>query len=207
MNEQKRLMLGAGVEHAARFCLANSLMLPTVEIVPSGEWYFDVCAFYRPTYIRVCIERTACIGSSGQQWSYPGYITDRTPYGVIAHEIGHHVDVTVSTVKRCYWGDFSESVRLEAREPRLTSYCPNDAEWFAEMMRLFITNPDLLRLIRPRTFRILRDRFAPITDAVASAAVNEHGLTPWDHVLHDAPYRTRIMAARKVEAASKGQLS
>ena len=36
----------------------------------------------------------------------------------------------------------------------LTSYCPNNAEWFAEMFRLSITNSQLLQQLRPRTYKL-----------------------------------------------------
>ena len=76
-----------------------------------------------------------------RRWSYPGYKTDRTPYGVICHELGHHV-----------WCDMvghPEMQRMWAAKARATkkvsSYEPSKEESFAETMRLFLTNPDLLR--------------------------------------------------------------
>lgn len=198
MNENKRILLQAGVKLAEAFCDANRVPMPAVEIVPSASWAFDVCAYYRPVRIFMCVERTAHMGTAGRQWSYPGYVTDRTPYGVIAHELGHHSDVCVSRRTGrayAYWGDYSASVRADAGEPRLTSYCPNDAEWFAEMMRLFITNPDLLRLIRPRTFEIFANKFKPVESR------------EWGEVLANAPLRTIDAAVQKIKAAKRGELA
>ncbi|TWA73960.1 hypothetical protein FBZ83_12627 [Azospirillum brasilense] len=85
------------------------------------------------------------------------------PYGVLAHELGHHVDVLRSTTVDRYRGNFSADLRRQASEPKLTNYCPDDGEWFAEMFRLFVTNPDLLRGLRPRTYAALIERgFCPV---------------------------------------------
>src|SRR5579872_1179671 len=100
-------LFNEGVVLITAFCAANELTLPTVEIVPANEWDFKECAYYRPTYIKICIDKCARIGTEGREWSYPGYTVDRTPYGVLAHEIGHHADVTRSKTKRSYYGDFS----------------------------------------------------------------------------------------------------
>ena len=58
----------------------------------------------------------------------------------------------MSLKKFSYFGDYSLKLRRESGERQITSYCPNDAEWFAEIMRLFITNHALLYTIRPKTW-------------------------------------------------------
>lgn len=82
-------------------------------------------------------------------------------------------------------------MRAASRDQPLTSYCPNDAEWFAEMFRLFVTNPDLLRLIRPATFDLIASDFRPSVTAA------------WDTVLESAPARTVVAAKRKIEDARR----
>lgn len=171
------------------FCALNELPVPEFRPVESKDWRFSVCAYYRPTYISICLAKCSAIGLGAMAWSYPGYTADRTPYGVLAHELGHHVDVHCSKQAGPYYGDYSTQVRQRSQnEERLTSYCPNDAEWFAEMFRLFLTNPDMLSLIRPRTYSILRTKFAPVVHA------------KWREVLRDAPARTLAAAERKVNA-------
>lgn len=123
-------------------------------------------------------------------WSFPGYVIDRTPYGVLQHEQGHAVDFLCGTGGGAYFSDFSQTVRKLAGEERLTNYCPNDAEWFAEMFRLFVTNSDLLRRVRPRTFGLLRTYFRPVIDH------------DWRVVLRDAPDRTIEQALKKIAAAT-----
>jgi hypothetical protein len=65
-----------------------------------------------------------------------------------------------------YYGGYSVNVRRRSGEKRLTSYCPNDEEWFAEMFRLFVTNHALLHEIRPKTWDILiDDGWIPVSDS------------------------------------------
>ncbi|MBK3799467.1 hypothetical protein GAY33_09545 [Azospirillum brasilense] len=106
---------------------------------------------------------------------------------MLAHELGHHVDVLRSTTVDRYRGNFSADLRRQSGEPKLTNYCPDDGEWFAEMFRLFVTNPDLLRGLRPRTH----------------AALIERGFTPlwsddWRARLAGAPERTIAINERRV---------
>lgn len=182
----KRQMLTDGIALMRTFCAANNLLVPPVNVQPKSKWPFGVCAYYRPTKIELCLEACANIGKAGMAWSFPGYTVDRTPYGVIQHELGHHVDVTHSTAFNRYRGDFSINLRKETGENPISGYCPDDGEWFAEIFRLFVTNPDLLRIIRPETYKRLADKFTPvITDS-------------WDTVLAQAPERTKNACAKKI---------
>jgi len=178
-HETKASLLARGAALMARFCTANALEVPQLTIVKREGWSFDACAYYRPVEVTICVEKCAAIGVAGMAWSFPGHSTDRTPYGVIAHELGHHADWSRSERKGRYYGDFSIAMRARCAEAPLTSYCPNDAEWFAEMFRLFVTNPDLLHQLRPRTFRdLLGMGFVPVFN------------DPWYARLAGAPERT-----------------
>ena len=124
----------------------------------------------------------AAIGTAGRQWSYPGHTVDRTPYGVIAHELGHHVDgAHGSAPSREGYG---ARWRVETREKPLTGYCRDDNEWFAEMFRLFITNPNLLRLERPKTHALMMDQWSPAETRA------------WDVVLASAPRQLELLRRR-----------
>lgn len=185
----KLALFTSGAHVMTRFCDRNELPAPAIARKDSHAWPFGVCAYYRKGETTICVERCASLGTAGRAWSWPGYTVDRTPYGVLQHELGHHVDVMRSTRKGNYYGDFSLRLREAAGEDPITSYCPNDAEWFAEMFRVFVTNPDLLRLVRPRTYRELVSSFAPLfTDT-------------WRDRLKDAPARTIAAAERKIEGA------
>lgn len=186
----KESLMARGRKVMETFCGANAVPPPEIRESDSGKWSWSMCAYYRPTRgIVICVPRCAAIGTVGRQWSYPGYTVDRTPYGVVQHELGHHVDVLRGERKGAYWSEFSAAVRGTAGEKPITSYCPNDAEWFAEMFRVFVTNPDFLLQLRPRTHRELRACFEPVfTDT-------------WRERLAGAPARTITAAERKVEEA------
>lgn len=183
-------LLRRGREVMAAFCGENSMPVPSIAEVERSAWRFDACAYYRRGVTTICVAKCAAIGAVGRQWSFPGYIVDRTPYGVVQHELGHHVDVIKGNRRGAYWSDFSAVLRGRAGEKQITSYCPNDAEWFAEMFRVFVTNPDLLRLLRPRTYREMRSCFRPVFSDT------------WRDRLRDAPARTIAAAERKIELSS-----
>lgn len=186
----KRTMFEKGLELHKEFCAANKLKPPTV-VENDIAKRFGTCAFYRPHQITICVNACAHIGTAAQAWSFPGYVIDRTPYGVIQHEQGHAADHGLANRGKAdrYFSDFSVNLRAASGEDKLTNYCPNDAEWFAEMFRLFVTNSDLLKRVRPRTYALLREHFKPVVDA------------PWTRVLKGAPERTLAQAAKKIEAA------
>jgi hypothetical protein len=182
-----------GRDLMTRFCAANNVPEPAIELAPSNGWAFGVCAYYRRSKINLCLAKCAPIGLAGASWSYPGYTVDRTPYGVIQHELGHHVDVQRSQRVGPYFGDFSIGMRKTSGEEPITSYCENDYEWFAEMFRLFVTNPDLLSKVRPRTYAAMRDHFEPVVTET------------WEQVLVNAPDRTIKQAGKKVAEAQPKQ--
>lgn len=187
MNNPTKIELFArGEALMTQFCQMNSLPIPQVNLVPSRQWRFAFCAYYRPMKIEICLAKCAAIGVAGPAWSYPGYTVDRTPYGVLQHELGHHVDVMKGEATSGYTSHFSRDIRKQSGEAKLTNYCPNNGEWFAEMFRLFVTNPDLLRALRPVTYGLLLDHFTPV--------VNQN----WAQVLQDAPTRTMQAALKKV---------
>lgn len=146
------------------FCKLNpKLAVPKFELQSREEWYFpDNCAYYREKCgIRMCLPLTANVATEPivRNWNWPGNTTDRTPYGVIAHELGHHADVCSSIRRGGYTGNFSIEMRLVSGEKPITSYCPNDGEWFAEMFRLFVTNAALLKALRPKTYDLMVKRW------------------------------------------------
>jgi hypothetical protein len=183
---EKQRLTESGKDLVESFCEFNGLRTPRFDVREPKDWRVSACGYYRPETIFLCPTRCAAIGVSGMAWSYPGYIIDRTPHGVMAHELGHHVDYVRSEDKGSYGGDFSERMRAASGEPKLTNYCPNDWEWFAEMFRLFVTNPLLLEAVRPRTFSLL-----------IASGLKPVGNKPWREVLKDAPLRTQLQAEKK----------
>lgn len=167
-------LVKAGIRRCEEFLNVNKISSLNLQVVPVHEWPFDVCAFYRPysnndkknriPSISICLGHCAypCGDVMSRAWSWPGNTTDRTPYGVMAHETAHHIDWEAGEIKHTYFSEYGINVMVKSGEPRLTNYCPNPSEWFAEMGRLFITNPALLKLLRPKTYAIIRERFKPV---------------------------------------------
>lgn len=189
--KSKQTLLDEGIALMEQFCDVNGIKVPSVQLHETSVWRFGVCAYYRPTQIEICLGKCASIGVAAMAWSYPGYTVDRTPYGVIQHELGHHVDVQHSTKIDRYRGDFGENMRAISGEKPISGYSPDYGEWFAEMFRLFVTNPDLLKHLRPVTHGLLLEHFTPvITDA-------------YDVVLANAPQRTQDACKKKVASEKK----
>lgn len=117
-----------------RWCELNKIKPPAIETINRESPYFDrinTCAFYRPHTIRIMVEKCASKGYGGRAWSWPGYTVDRTPYGVLQHELGHHVDNHFfdgnhSDAKN-YGGVFSKRIYDQSGEPPLTGYLGTDS--------------------------------------------------------------------------------
>ena len=170
MTKSKQQLFELGVDRVITFCTLNDIEPPIITIVPKSGWFFNVCAYYRQKEgIKICLEKcqVPCSESLNRNWTWPGNVIDREPYGVLAHELGHHCDVLEGI--RCELDVYRYSSRVSTyihqetgEEKKLTNYCENNAEWFAEMFRLFVTNPLLLKELRPRTYRSLRRRWKPL---------------------------------------------
>jgi hypothetical protein len=144
----KAELLELGRKHIYQWCDINGFEKgPDIRAHWEGICPFGVCAYYRNSVIDIWPNMCAAVGMAGRQWSYPGYVVDRTPFGVLAHELGHHIDNAGGPAG----GELSHILRPIDPKP-LTSYCPDDNEWFAELFRLFVTNPDLLKAVRPKIF-------------------------------------------------------
>lgn len=176
-----------GKLHISAWCAMNEVEGPKVN-PRVGDPDFGVCAYYRDGEIEIWVKSCAAIGLVGRQWSYPGYVVDRTPYGVLAHELGHHVDRqhgAAGGVRSHLWRP------LDAAP--LTGYCPNDNEWFAELFRLFVTNPDLFRAVRPKICDLFEEDWALDVEK-----------RPWQGVLADSP-RHIAAAQNKIKAAGRAR--
>lgn len=106
-------------------------------------------------------------------FSWVGHATDVTEAGIVAHEIGHALEERLGwqVVSRAMWAWSND-------EPTLTNYrARRTTEDFAEVVRLLILNPELLRLLRPRRYRFL----------TVNAGVKLSETRSWREVLHDAP--------------------
>jgi hypothetical protein len=108
--------------------------------------YYDHWVFVNVPHTAMPVQKPAV-----RAWSWPGWKTDRTALGVVAHEVGHHVE--------CVWGPplsrrWAEELKRNRKRP-ISGYEPTAGEAWAETLRLFILNPDLLRLGAPWRYRLL----------------------------------------------------
>lgn len=117
----------------------------------------------------------------GFSWSFPGYKADRTPVGVFTHELGHHVDDYLNEPIITSWGD----------EAPVSGYEPNRQESWAEAWRLFCTNPDLLRVGRPRRWHTLTETLG----LVPSDLLGE--LEPWEERLERWGAHEKFLSAAR----------
>lgn len=144
----KAQLLEDGISLMMHWCKLNNVKPPTVAEYLGKPEFFNVCAYYRGGLISIWTNACSSIGMHGRLWSYPGYTVDRTPYGVIAHELGHHLDRAHGAAG----GTYGREWRRRTRAKPISGYCDNDNEWFAEMFRVFVTNPELLKALRPTVF-------------------------------------------------------
>lgn len=158
-----------GIMRADAFCKANRLPPMRVVLVPRAEWHVGACAYWRNSTCYICPElcsRPAAGEADRRNWNWPGAVTDRTPYGVICHELGHHADWHSSdpASRGPYWGMVCQQMLEASGEKAITSYAPNPAEWFAEMFRLFASNHALLYHVRRKTWDLMTARWEPVSD-------------------------------------------
>lgn len=118
--------------------------------------------YYRFNVVNVNVTKSRPVTKTpGFSWTFPGWKADLTALGVVAHEVGHYVHDQFRAIDTRHW-------RSEAP---VTSYEPNHYESFAEAVKLFMTNPDLLRVGRPL-------RYATLT-----SILEPPHLVPWRDVL------------------------
>lgn len=91
-----------------------------------------------------------------RNWSWPGWKTDRTAIGVVAHEVGHYVAEEVSKGRTQEELKDRRSEWLTAiKGKKVSGYEPVPDEAAAESLRLFILNPDLLRKAIPARYNFI----------------------------------------------------
>jgi hypothetical protein len=137
--------------------------------------------YYYDGHLFVNVPRTAAPVNRpcARSWSYPCWKTDRTAVGVVAHEIGHHIEVKLAErgLLSAYehgpaWRELIYKVKKQ-----VSGYEPVASEAWAESIRLFILNPELLKLGIPQ-------RYEFITKTVGLKPSESR---PWREVLGNHP--------------------
>lgn len=151
----KEELVDIAIKEMEMFCKHHGLIIPDVVFVEkdhrTAPSKFGVCAYYRKNIITIELKACARIGLGGREWSFPHYRIDRTPYGVIAHELGHHVDL--SSLTNDQRKEFEEAI---IGSNKITNYEPNIRESFAETFRLYFTNPNLLEVWSPSRYKFMK---------------------------------------------------
>jgi hypothetical protein len=117
-----------------------------------------------------------------------GGLEDMSVLGVAAHEASHHVNELLGwkKVNNAFWNAWQQ-------EPPISDYAKTSRpEDFAEACRLFITNPELLRLLRPFRYKFM-------SESLKLKPVEERS---WDEVIeYDLEMVSKIQ--EKLEARGK----
>lgn len=165
--KEKLELFSLGVERIREFCEVNKLTIPEIKIVPKDRYEFEPCAYYRPYCINVCLEKCAfpATETTYRNWNWPGNTVDREPFGVLCHELGHYIDYDFSEDKSSYYGNFSKDFHKYIEESCISTYGNDSAhEWFAEMFRLYVTNSALLKKLKPKTYKKMKEYFVSVSN-------------------------------------------
>jgi hypothetical protein len=139
----KRNLLDIGMKDVFEFCEVNGITPPKTFV---KDDYGSPCGvfYYRSKTIRMHLKScaNAAVVPGRYCWSFPCYFVNRTPHGVLIHEFGHYVH------------DLLKYPKLPAEVP-ITSYEPNLDERFAETMKVFVCNPNLLEEANPQRYAAL----------------------------------------------------
>jgi hypothetical protein len=133
-----------------RFCEINGLQFPEFSVNDKLPYFGHYV--HNSKKIVICLKKAKSpIKTPGFSWSYTGYKADLTAAGIWAHEFGHYVDFYLLN-------QISKKMKNAIKgESKVSSYEPNAAECFAESMKLFVLNPDLLKQGRPKRYKFLTE--------------------------------------------------
>ena len=185
----RQKLFDEAVKRVPEMCKAFNVPLPRIYDHVPAQWQerhhryaSSVHGLYTNNKIYVQVSTaTTPAKSRCRNWSYPGYKVDRTASGIVAHELGHHCQFA----KRLNNSDWARIVR---QTQPVTGYEPNNDESWAESFRIFVWNPQLLKLARPIRYEFISHYFKPL-----------HNLR-WQEVLVNAPDFIKEYAAKFVNA-------
>jgi hypothetical protein len=134
--------------------------------VQDGPLVGTKTGLYTSGYVFVNVPVTAAPVHFPSQrcWSWPGYKVDRTACGVVAHEVGHYLEDCLEAQGRLIpavhgpeWRSIinNDSRAYRSRKKKVSGYEPVPSEAWAESLRLFILNPDLLQRGIPERYNYI----------------------------------------------------
>ena len=179
MTEKQHQRLIESAVVLKEFCELNNIPKPHIAFFTSHKNY---CGYYDKKIKTLCIDPNACArevqNPAMRSWSHPHYFTDRTIYGVLHHEFGH------------YLHEYLKFPKLP-KERQITSYEPNAGERFAETIKLFLGNPNLLQEYDPgRYSKLLQLGLKPIHNKA------------WQQIMQDDGMSQRFIQRAKEKIAS-----
>lgn len=139
---------------------SDAYQFKLLRAVAGGPTQGTGTGLYSRGYVFVNVPQTAhpVQQPAMRNWSWPGWKTDRTAIGVVAHEVGHYVTEIISkrfTPAEQAMQRFAWSQCIKGK--KVSGYEPVPAEAGAETLRLFILNPDLLRRAIPARYNFICD--------------------------------------------------
>lgn len=164
-NKSKEELFALGKKIVEEFADVNNLLMPRINKIGFNYRFPDNRGCYHLGEIEICMDNCSdpVKGEPVRRWTYPCYKADVTALGVLAHEFGHHVA-------------FKKNLRVP-QIGSVSGYESNHHEVSAESLRLFILNPDLLRVIAPVRYLYLMGHLKPVVTQ------------PWREVLQGAGNR------------------
>lgn len=130
-----------------KFCEINNIPMPKVSLIEDKTKRY--CGYYEHYSSNIVVFTNKCATPAinpGFKWSYPHYFVDKTILGVTCHEFGHYVHEYLGHPNMGKLGN------------KITGYEPNMFERFAESIKLFLTNPDLLKQYNPKRYDFLTNK-------------------------------------------------
>lgn len=160
-----------GLDVCEQFFALNNLEFPKVKFANKLRYNsFGIANSSNIVTLNIKKCRTP-VDNPGFSWSYTGYKADLTVAGVLAHECGHIVDFQLRMKSHQYFKKLKE---IAITRPECEY---NECEMVADAIRLYILNPDLLRLGRPERYKILSEKLGlkpVITDDWQTVLKNSH---------------------------------
>lgn len=174
--QHNRLLESAAV--LKKFCEINHIPKPKIAFFHSRN---GDCGYYQYRSNTIHIDPSACAREVANPamrcWSHPHYFTDRTVYGVLHHEFGHYLH---------------EKLKFPniPKGKQITSYEPNKDERFAESIKLFISNPMLLKEYNSERY-----------EALLKLGLKPLHQKPWEQVMQEDGMSQRFVKRAKEKIA------
>ena len=143
----KETLIAEAIETLNKFCALNNIPMPQIDLIEDNKKAkYSGCGYYVWGSSIITILPNKCARPAinpVRSWSFPHYFVDRTVLGVICHEFGHYLHEQLGFP------------RIGKLGLQITRYEPNMHERFAETIKVFLTNPDLLKQYNPERYKYL----------------------------------------------------